>query len=150
MIPAASELVCQLSFDSSPLAYCTLVPVLAISLTFNPADISIPNEGTVINSSPKKYGLDLMGELVGADVVGLGVGEDVVGEGVVTSSDSSQLDMSMIGLGVGGGVGAMTFQLDTSRANGLAVGSFVGALVGEADGEEVVGVIVVGLEVVGA
>ena len=76
----------------------------------------------MINSSPKKYGLDLMGELVGADVVGLGVGEDVVGEGVVTSSDSSQLDMSMIGLGVGGGVGAMTFQLDMSRANGLAVG----------------------------
>lgn len=104
-----------------------------------------------MNSSPKKYGLDLMGELVGADdVVGLGVGEDVVGEDVVISSDSSQLDMSMIGLGVGGGVGAMTFQLDTSRANGLAVGSFVGALVGEADGEEVVGVIVVGLEVVGA
>ena len=93
----------------------------------------MPRDGTVINSSPKKYGLGLLvGALVGADVMGLSVGEevvmgyavgdDVVGGGVVTISDSSQLDMSKTGLGVGGGVGAMTFQLDTSRANGLSVG----------------------------
>ena len=95
----------------------------------------MPRDGTVINSSPKKYGLGLLvGALVGADVMGLSVGEDVVvmgyavgddvvGGGVVTMiSDSSQLDMSKTGLGVGGGVGAMTFQLDTSRANGLSVG----------------------------
>lgn len=93
----------------------------------------MPRDGTVINCSPKKYGLDLLvGALVGADVIGLSVGEDVVmgyavgddvvGGDVVTISDSSQLDMSKTGLGVGGGVGAMTFQLDTSRANGLFVG----------------------------
>ena len=42
----------------------------------------MPRDGTVMNSSPKKYGFLGVGALVGDDVVGDGVGDDVVGSGV--------------------------------------------------------------------